>query len=161
MDPVVPPSAEDMPPEREEHVSGLAEGAQRRRSDWPNREEARAWWAERPLFEDWQPEAIDLYALDGLRERDDGSVELKCPGAVEASVFQNGGALDVPSLVAGMTVPTRWLWAARGNFPVEIYELLAATMEAAEVETLDAGHLVPMEHPALVVEAALRAAGSR
>ena len=157
VDPVTPPGPQDMPPERLEHTAGLAEGALRRRSEWPSRGEARTWWAERPLFADWQPEAIDLYALDGLRERADGSVELKCSGTVESAVFENGASLDVAGLVAGMTTPTRWLWAARGNFPVELYRSLAATMEAARVETLDAGHLVPMERPELVLEAALGA----
>ncbi len=160
VDPVTPPRAEDTPPERHAHTANLAEGAQRRRSDWPSRADARAWWAERPLFEAWQPDAIDLYALDGLRDRADGTVELKCPGAIESAVFRNGGSVDVAGGVAGMTTPTLWLRAALGGFPIETYQRLAASMADARIESLDAGHLVPMERPELVLEAALQFTGA-
>ena len=156
VDPVTPSGAEDGPAERHAHTANLAEGALRRRSEWPSREDARAWWALRPLFEEWQPDALDLYALDGLRDRADGAVELKCPGAIESAVFQNGGGVDVAALVAGMETPTLWLRAARGNFPVDIYQALVSSMRDARLETLDAGHLVPMEQPQLVLEPTLR-----
>ncbi len=155
IDPVTPPKAHEAMPERLEHTAKLAEGAQRRRSDWPDRAEARAWWSERPLFEHWRQDAIDLYALDGLRELPDGSVELKCPGAVEAAVFQNGGSIDVAALIEGISTPTLWLAADQGNFPLEIATRLASTMAEARIECLDAGHLVPMEQPELVVDACL------
>ncbi len=159
VDPVTPPRAGAAPPERLEHTADLADRAERRRMGWPNRAEARAWWAERPLFAEWSEVAIDLYALDGLRERADGFVELKCSGAVEAAVYQNGANVDLPAIVAGMATPTLWLWASEGNFPIEDYRSLAGAMKDARIESLDAGHLVPMEHPELVIDAVLRFVG--
>lgn len=156
VDPVTPPKAEDAPPERLAMTRELAERAERRRSDWPDRDEARAWWAERPLFEHWQEEAIDLYALDGLRDRGDGTVELKCRGSVESAVFQSGARVDVAAIIRGLPTPTLWLAADRGNFPLEIATGLAGTMGAAQVQRVDAGHLVPMERPDLVIDASLR-----
>ena len=154
VDPVTPmPGVAGPPPQGP--PSDLVEKAQRRRADWPSREEACAWWLERPLFEAWLPEAVELYALDGLRDREDGSVELKCSPLVESAVFQTGWTVDVAALAAGMTTPTLWLWAQRGNFAREGYERLAASMTAARVETIDAGHLVLMEEPALVLSRTL------
>jgi pimeloyl-ACP methyl ester carboxylesterase len=137
----------------------MVERATKRRHDWPSRGSARAFFAERDLFGAWHATALDLYVLDGLRARADGSVELKCPGAVEAAVFASGEGVDVEASVRGVTVPALWLWATRGNFSRARYEALAASMREARVEDLDAGHLAPMERPDLVAEAILRFAG--
>jgi len=156
LDPVTPPPSADAPPERAAHVEAMVDAARRRRADWPSRAEARAWFAERSLFASWRAEALDLYVLDGLRDRAEGGVELKCPGAVEAAVFAQGEALDLPAWVRGLAPPALWLWAERGNFPLPYYQALAASMRAARVERAPAGHLIPMERPDLVADAALR-----
>jgi pimeloyl-ACP methyl ester carboxylesterase len=156
VDPVVPPRVEEIPPERREHVLSMVERATKRRHDWPSRAEARAFFAERELFERFDPRALDLYVLDGLRERRDGSVELKCPGTVEAAVFAGGGDVDVAALARGLRTPALWLWASQGSFSRERYRELAASMAAARVEDLACGHLAPMERPDLVAEAVLR-----
>jgi pimeloyl-ACP methyl ester carboxylesterase len=156
IDPVTPPPPAVRAPERAEHVKQLADGARRRRSEWLSRSEARAWFLERSFFSAFTPAALDLYVLDGLRERTDGSVELKCPGAVEAAVFEQGECFDLAAWAKGLAVPTLWLWAERGNFPLALHEALAASMQAARIERVQAGHLIPMERPSLVAEAALR-----
>lgn len=48
------------------------------------------------------------------------------------------------------------LWASRGDFPRAMYEQLASAMPGARVHDIDAGHLVPMERPDLVLEAVER-----
>jgi pimeloyl-ACP methyl ester carboxylesterase len=159
LDPVTPPPPGETPPERAAHVESMVDAARRRRADWPSRAEARAWFAERSLFAAWRPEALDLYVADGLRERPGGGVELKCPGAVEAAVFAQGDAIDLGAWARGLAPPALWLWAERGNFPRALYERLARSMRAARVETAPAGHLIPMERPDLVAEAALRLLG--
>lgn len=159
VDPVTPPPPDRELPERMVHVQDLVERALKRRADWPSAEEARAWWAERDFFAAWQPEALDLYALDGLRSRDDGGVELKCSPVVEAAVFSQSRGPDVRELARRTKVPCLWLWARGGNFPLPFHQALVAMMPAARLEELDAGHLVPMEHPELIVEAARRFAG--
>ena len=156
VDPVTPPPLAERSPERAAHVSEMVDAARRRRSDWPSRAEARAWFAERSLFAAFTPTALDLYVQDGLRERGDGSVELKCPGADEAAVFEQGETLDLDAWTAGLSAPALWLWAARGNFSRTRYEALAATMRRARVVPVAAGHLIPMERPELVAEAARR-----
>ena len=154
VDPVIPPPPNPTwtaahPP----HLRRLVEGALRRRHHWPSRAVARAWCRQRALFADWRPEAIELYLLDAMFERPDGSLELKCPGAVEAAVFGGSADLDIFALARRVTVPTLFLWAAHGDFPRPLYELVAASMRSARVETVACGHLVPMACPDLVVAA--------
>lgn len=132
------------------------EGARKRRAEWPSRQEAFDGWSGKDLFAGWLPEALWLYVLDGLRVRADGSVALKCPGEVEAAVFASGSDFDVPAEAVGVVPPALLLWAAQGSFRRPVYEAMAATMRDARVETVDAGHLVPMERPDLVLDAVAR-----
>lgn len=162
VDPVAPPPAWMLPSDASDRPNALAEGARRRRTDWGSRAEAREKWGRRSVFAAWQPEVLDLYALDGLRERADGSVTLKCPSAVEAAIFERGRELDVLAIAEGHPTPTLWLRAAQGNFPSDWCRTLTSRMRACELVDLDAGHLVVMEQPELVAREALRfAARSR
>jgi pimeloyl-ACP methyl ester carboxylesterase len=153
VDPVVPPPPASVvaDPARQERITRLIEGARKRRSLWPSRAEARAHFAERSLFQNWLPAALDLYIEYGFRERPDGQVELKCPGAVEAAIFGAAGSLDVAALARRVTTPTKILWATHGDFPRVVYERAFSPMPAARILDVDAGHLVPMEAPELVV----------
>ena len=160
VDPVVPMPAELYPPEMLSRPNLLAEGARRRRTEWPSLAEARASWGERSVFKTWRPEVLDLYALDGLREHADGSVTLKCPSAIEAAIFDQGRDLDVAAIAKDHPVPTLWIRAARGNFPTEWCHSLAGRMRACEYRDLDVGHLVVMEQPEVVSAEALRFAAA-
>jgi len=162
VDAVIPPPAGHAQPHAArgsgERARGrsMVETARRRRSRWPNREAARRRWAQRPIFSSWTPDALDLYVLDGLRDCEDGSVALKCPGEVEAKVFANVLSVDIAPMAQRVQAQTLWLWARRGDFPRAQYDFLAARQASARVETLEAGHLVPMEQPQLVAQTALR-----
>jgi pimeloyl-ACP methyl ester carboxylesterase len=141
-------------PERASHVDQLSEGARARRRVFESRDAARDAWRGKPLFARWQPESFELYLAEGFADRDDGQVELKCPPEVEAAVFANGRHFDLWSVAERVTIPTRLLWAVRGDFPrllfTEMEEHMAPHAELVEVE---AGHLMPMERPDLVVDA--------
>jgi pimeloyl-ACP methyl ester carboxylesterase len=158
VDPVVPPPADlvtTFDPERVERMRNMVERARKRRSTWPSRADARAHFAERALFEHWLPRALDLYVKHGLRTLASGEVELKCPGEVEAAVFGNGHSIDVADLARRAHVPMTVLWAERGDFSLALYERTFGTAERAEIRRVASGHLIPMEHPELVVEAVL------
>ncbi len=156
VDPVTPPAPDAwVNPARRQRTSSLAVGARRRAHVFASREDARARWARREIFAAVDPRALDLYAVHGLRERPDGRVELKCPGEVEATIFESA-AIDVFAWARAVRAPTLLLWARRGDFSRATYEKIAASMRAGRVEAVDAGHLVPMERPDLVVEAVER-----
>lgn len=155
IDPVTPFFDPSDSASRPPHLTQLIEGAQKRRHDWPSREQARAWFAERSLFADWLPEALDLYVLDGLADVA-GGVALKCHGASEAAVFETGGRTDVFAWARASTTPCRVLWAEGGNFSREVQEELAGAMHAGVMVPVAAGHLMPMERPDLAVAEILR-----
>jgi pimeloyl-ACP methyl ester carboxylesterase len=160
VDPVTPPPPEMLAVLPASKGFELAERAKRRRSVWPDRATARAHFADRELFRSWTSQALDLYVAEGLRTRADGQVELKCSPAVEAAVFGGSGTLDVFAAVKGLQLPVLLLWARRGNFPRQAFERLAAGMADARIEDVDAGHLIPMEVPDLVVAAIRRFSAS-
>lgn len=135
--------------------NALAEGARRRRNVFDSREQAREGWAGKSFFADWEPRAFELYLAEGLADRSDGRVELKCPGEIEATIFENGPRVDVMGRAGEIAAPTLVLWARRGNFPRQHFENLAGRMPRGEVRDADTGHLVPMERPGLVVEEVL------
>lgn len=152
VDPVIPPPPDVAPldPGRRERLARLVEGARRRRSVWDDRSQARAHLAGRSLFSQWLPRALDLFVEHGLRERADGRVELKCPGAIEAAVFGQSGGLDVLALARRARVPATVLWAERGDFSRALYERAFGEMAEARIVDVACGHLVPMERPDLV-----------
>jgi len=140
VDPVLLPPSGGAP-------SRLSETARRRRAAWPSREALRESWRTRALFADWTPAAFETYVLEGTRELEDGSVELKCPPEIEAAVFENAGTLDVTQAAAALRVPALLLFARRGDFRREWAEALADRAPSLRIEDMDAGHLLPMEVP--------------
>ena len=56
----------------------LSAGARRRRDEWSSREEALESYASKPPLNALAPAALAAYVDYGLRERPDGTVELKC-----------------------------------------------------------------------------------
>jgi pimeloyl-ACP methyl ester carboxylesterase len=156
IDPVVPPPLRGVDPHDVPHLRKLIEGARKRRAEWPSRDAARAWCRERRFFAAWRPTAIELYLLDGMRERDDHSLVLKCRGAVEGAVFAGSASIDLFALAARVGVPATIQWADSGDFPRAVHQALVDTMADARLEALHCGHLVPMEQPELVVAAASR-----
>jgi len=157
VDPVVlPPPDAAVPAQARGRGGELAEKARRRRALFASREEARASWSTRDFFASWDPRALDLYVREGLRQRADGQVELKCAPDVEATVFDAGGAFDLFAMAPAVVAPTLILWAVGGSFPRALHEALAQRMRHARVEPLAAGHLAPMERPDLVAGAVLR-----
>ncbi|MGI4877514.1 MAG: alpha/beta fold hydrolase [Janthinobacterium lividum] len=77
----------------------MADQALRRRAVWPSRDAVRAAYSGRGVFASWPDGALDDYLDGGLRDRDDGQVELACAPAWEAATF----AAVSPRLEAAVT----------------------------------------------------------
>ena len=108
------------------------------------------------MFRDWQPRALDLYVAEGLFDRPDGQVELKCAPRTEAAVFAATLHSPVWECPERVKAPTLLLWARRGDFPRSVFERFARRLPRGRLEELDTGHLAPMEAPEELVEAVLR-----
>jgi pimeloyl-ACP methyl ester carboxylesterase len=147
VDPVVLSPRSDLDPDQQRRRRALVAGARRRRDVFASRAEARASWARHGFFASWDRRVLELYVEEGLREREDGQVELKCSKEIEATIFERSGSLDLFSLAPQVRAPVLILWAVHGSFPRPVYEALAASLPRALVEDIDAGHLAPMECP--------------
>lgn len=130
----------------------MAERARSRTHVFASRDELRAKWAERGTFSDWDPRALDLYLQHGFLDRADGRVELKCPGEVEAAVYELGRNFDLLQKVEGLKTPGTLYFASQGNFLRERVDQLVEVAGTITVDPLPAGHLLPMIVPDLVAE---------
>jgi pimeloyl-ACP methyl ester carboxylesterase len=153
LDPIVMPSRErESDAVRRAGARGLAAGARARRQVWESRTQARTKWAGKDAFAEWEPRALDLYVAEALGDRPDGRVQLKCPGEVEAMIFEANGSVDVMERAARLETPALILWARRGNFSRAHFEELASRMQRGRVRDADTGHFIPMENAGLVVD---------
>ena len=148
LDPVISPPVG----EREGYYAGLgehplAEIARKRTEVFDSREAIQRKWSERGTFGDWDPRALDLYLAHGFRDRADGTVELKCPGSVEAAVYEAGPNFDLFAEIAALRTPSTYYWAEEGAVQRALAERFAAASPALELEPLAMGHLVPMIAP--------------
>jgi pimeloyl-ACP methyl ester carboxylesterase len=149
LDPVIVPPPADYP-----NADPMARGpniaadiARKRTHVFASRDQLRARWREKGTFADWDPRALELYLAHGFRDRPDGQIELKCPGAVEAAVYESGRRFDAWADAARLTRPVLDLHAGKGNFPRAVAERLAAGSRSIELRTLDAPHLMAMTCP--------------
>ncbi len=152
VDPVVFPPNIDIGSSR---GSELAVRTRRRRRRWNSRKDAREFLAGKPLFESWDPGSLDLYIGEGLRDAEDGTVELKCAPEVEAEIFGGPHDIDLHAAADRLAVPALVLRATQGNFPLEVYVDWVARMKHGRLVDIEGGHLVPMEDPGRVAQVVL------
>lgn len=135
-------------------LNPLSEGARRRRMLFPSPEDAKANYLAKPPMNNWDPDVMDDYVDGGLFPRDDGQWELKCPGRLEAQVYENShthGTWDRLGEIATSTLIVRGA-TGMGTGPGALADEQARRLQDARVaEIADAGHFAPMERP---VEAA-------
>lgn len=157
VDPIAPPrQAAALAAMRGTPGTRMGDIARKRSAVWPSRAAARAKWAGKELFANWDERVFDLYLAEGMHDRPDGQVELACPPEIEGTIFEAAPDFDVMQRAAEVKVPALVLWARAGNFPYAHFEDLVARMPHGELRVADAGHLVPMENPELVVREVLR-----
>jgi len=147
LDPVlVPPLAESngVPPN-----NVLADGARRRRMVWDSRQQMLEAFASRPPFDAWRHDFLEAYVEGGTRLRDDGRVELKCPGEIEARVYEGGARSSSLDYLPRVTVPALLVAGGRSTTLLTDRARQAAEMlPQGRLEILPGvGHFVPMEAP--------------
>ncbi len=139
----------------------LADGARQRRMAWSSTEELVRSYRRRPTFAGWREDMLRLYAEHGTRQRPDGQVELKCPGDIEAQVFENSASLDVWDVLPRVVCPTLVMRGERTDpYLTVIAEMTAARLSHGRLVSIEeAGHLAPMEHPEAVAQEILTFCG--
>ncbi|MFN8534312.1 MAG: alpha/beta hydrolase [Dehalococcoidia bacterium] len=134
----------------------LSEQALRRRHQWPSRSAALENYRTKGPFAAWQPEVVGLYVEHGFRDRPDGTIELKCPGWVEAQGYEVTPSTDPWPLMPAVDSPVLLVRAGQSRlFTPTIADDLAAMLPAARLVTVPGrSHALPMEDPVLIADLA-------
>ena len=150
IEPIVPPPHGDEAGNANRRE--LATGARRRRMVWTSPDELVRSYRRRPTFARWRDDVLRLYAEHGAFRREDSRVELKCPGNIEAQVFENSASLDIWSVLPRIACPTLVMRGEHTEpYMARTAQEVAARIPAARLVTIQgAGHLVPMERPEAV-----------
>ncbi|HEY3815279.1 MAG TPA: alpha/beta hydrolase [Caulobacteraceae bacterium] len=136
----------------------LVQGALRRRSVFADRAEAFAAYKGRGAFATWPGTTLADYVAGGLIERDNGTVELACTPAWEASNYI-AQANDPWRALRRFDKPTTILKGERSSTClVPDRAGLNPRYARLRVETVPGTHFFPMERPNLVRDAILDAA---
>ena len=137
----------------------MAQAARNRQPVWPSRDLAVEKWGGKEMFESWDPRALRLYVDEGMRDREDGQVELKCDPQIEACIFDASGILDIFDVTEQIEAPTLLLRAGRGHFPMVVYQEVVERIPNAKLLELDIDHLMPMHNPPELAEILLEFGG--
>jgi len=130
----------------------LSEGARRRRAVFDSAASAFAHFRPRSLFERWPDEILRLYSEYGTFRREDGQVQLKCPGEIEGEIFANSSSLNIWEVLPRIEAPVLVIRGEHTDgYLGMIAESVAERVPNGRLETIpDAGHLAPMERPEAV-----------
>ena len=114
-----------------------------RRSSWESREEARAHFQTRKLFEKFAPECLDAYVQHGLVE-EQGRLRLKIDPRVESQIYRTIPH-DMMRHLAQLRVPAGFIGGADSDVVRRVR--LAGMRPKFALRKVPGGHLFPFEHP--------------
>jgi pimeloyl-ACP methyl ester carboxylesterase len=135
----------------------LASGAAKRRMVWDSREELITAYRQRRTFAGWREDVLRLFAEHGTFRREDGRIELKCPGEIEAELYRNSLSPDTWDLLPRVRCPTLVI-RGENTEPLlaRVAEGVARRIPGARLATIAGGsHFVPMEQPEAIAAEAL------
>jgi pimeloyl-ACP methyl ester carboxylesterase len=135
----------------------LSAGARKRRDVWPSREEASASYAAKPPLSSLTPASLAAYVEYGLRDRPDGTVELKCRPEDEATMYQMGASLGLFPHLPEVDVPVLVACGEHSDaIGPDFAEAIAAKLRHGTLEVWDKrGHFGPLEDPDHAAESML------
>jgi pimeloyl-ACP methyl ester carboxylesterase len=149
IEPILPrPDWYVTPPGGRNNLS-LAAGARKRRAVWNSRDEAYASYRGKETFAGWRDDVLRLYVDEGMADRQDGAVELKCPPEIEGLFFEAVSHTDPWPMLARLTVPALVLWGSESHLHARGLgdSLQEALPTARSVVVPATTHFLPQERP--------------
>jgi pimeloyl-ACP methyl ester carboxylesterase len=136
----------------------MSAGARRRRDQWPSRDAALESYSSKPPLNALAPAALAAYVDYGVRDRADGTVELKCRPEDEATIYTMGANLGLFPQLGEVSCP---VLVACGEHTTSITpamaEQIVARLPQATLEVWEhRGHFGPLEDPDHAAESMLR-----
>jgi pimeloyl-ACP methyl ester carboxylesterase len=129
----------------------MAWGVLERRSTFPDRQEMYRHFKGRGLFKDWRDDFLRAYVEYGSLEKEDGTLELACPPAVEAMLYEAAADTSEWEKISDCPVPVLAIYGERGGRIGEGRDPVAPIRRmfprCVSLVMPDATHSGPMEHP--------------
>ncbi len=140
-----------------ERGQALIERTRSRRARWPSREAMRASLGQRPPYNSWTDEMLQLFVDHATVQNENGEVELLCTPEVEAQIYSSFSNFDPWPDLPNLRQPVLVVHGSGPSmFPTTpAAELMAVLPNAQLVELPEGGHLILMEAP-LQVAAAIK-----
>lgn len=131
----------------------LADGAEKRRAVFADRQTMVERYLGRGAFRTWPRDFIEDYVEGGTRIRDDGQAELLCAPAWEAANFRAHGH-NMTRAVRDLHVPFALLYAEHGSTCRTPFPMLLKRRDpkAHVAQVAGSTHFLPMEFPDAVVQ---------
>jgi len=140
-EPIVLPDMPDRPP------SSMSDNARRRKDHFETRDEAFERYSSRLPFSEVDPEALRAYVDHGFADDPTGGVMLKCPGEIEAQVFEStvaGLSIRLGEIQTEITV----VQSGDGGMPATVAAGVADALPNGKLSTWpDRSHFGPFEDP--------------
>ncbi|NLN92514.1 MAG: alpha/beta hydrolase [Candidatus Hydrogenedens sp.] len=133
-------------------VKILAELSRRRHNRFSSREVARERFSSKEPMSRWTAESLDCY-LDHCFEAGEGEeIVLKCPGPIEALVYDMSGETEIMSRLNGLEPPT-CLVTGEDSYMLHHAEEQQRRIPGSELVILPStSHFIPQEKPDEVAE---------
>lgn len=137
----------------------LAEGALRRRAEFPSRDAAYENFASKPPFSALDPRALRAYVVHGFEDVPDGGVRLKCEPEHESQVYRMGARHRAFEALSRVQCPVTVARGAEAPFgPAAFAAAIVERLPDGRLETFDhLGHFGPLEQPGELAAAVERA----
>ncbi len=135
------------PPEFFPTALPLAERSRRRRERFDSPHAARQRLGNKPPMENWAPEALDAYIEHGFTTCEDGAVTIKCPGEIEAYVYEFGGAISLYDRLADMRAEALVVTGEDSYMAAHAHHQHSHLPNAQLITLPDTGHFIPQEKP--------------
>lgn len=134
----------------EEAFSGsnpLAEKSRRRRNDFESHEAAIQRFASKPPMDAWDPAALEAYVKFGTVERENGGISLKCPGEIEALIYDGSGATEVFGRLGELQLHVTLVTADNSDVR-SLAELQRERFSNVDFRMIEeSNHFIPQEKP--------------
>ncbi|MEJ2095632.1 MAG: alpha/beta hydrolase [Deltaproteobacteria bacterium] len=132
----------------------LASRSIRRRNFWEDSASARQYLKGRGMFKKWDDAFLDLYIQYGMKEASKGGLTLTCSPEKEASLFMGGMGYDPWPMLPKIKCPALVLEGSESeNRQFVDLRAGASALPNGAYRLIDgAGHLIPMEKPAKIIE---------
>ena len=137
----------------------LAEKSRRRRNEFDCHDAAVRRFASKPHMNAWAPAALEAYVRFGTCGQADGRIRLKCPGEIEAAVYDGSGATDVYENLGELKLHVTLVTAENSDVRI-LAELQRERLSSVDFRLIDdSSHFIPQEKPdeiAALILAALK-----